>query len=647
MGQTDMLRAKQVRDVRRKKRKAWPPFSLRGVAVLLLLLILLAIGILPFVNKVQGDQIAEGVRIGPVEIGGKDMQEAERLLDTALIGYRLTFRTADAQATFAVEATDQEHAQPIAVFDKKNALQQAFSYGRESDLWSALKHRLHAVVSGVDVNLPFQFDKDALLKRLQEEFGPASVDPQDAHLKIYLGGGQTSTTVTADRPGIKVFYDEAISTAESRLETISSAPITIKIASIAPSVMAKDAEAVKDGVADAINRAPILVTAKNRSWTISPTQIAAWLDAIPVDGFGQRARLGLDVKKAEKFLTDRSAALRIEPVEGIFEMKDGKVVNFQTSTNGLALDVPSSVAIIENYVFRQPVDNGQELTQPLDLPMAIVRPKVDTATSNPYGITEVIGVGTSNFRGSPTNRRKNIATGAASLNGILILPGEEFSTLRALGPVDGEHGYLEELVIKNNKTTPEFGGGLCQIGTTTFRAALAAGLPVTERRNHSYRVPYYELDGDGTNIGPGKDATIYDPAPDFKFMNDTGNGILIQTAIKGNKLTFTFWGTLDGRKAAQGEVTVWNKKPPPEKKVIETTELKPGETKCTEKAHEGSDVTFTYTITYADGRELKKEFFSRYKPWGEVCLLGVDPNTPKATTTAAVPSADAQGAAGN
>ena len=239
------------------------------------------------------------------------------------------------------------------------------------------------------------------------------------------------------------------------------------------------------------------------------------------------------------------------------------------------------------------------------------------ASLNEMGIKEIIGIGRSDFRGSPPNRIHNIKTGAASLNGILIAPNEEFSLLKALGKIDGEHGYKPELVIKGNKTMPEFGGGLCQIGTTIFRATLASGLPILERQNHSYRVSYYEPP-------VGIDATIYYPKPDFRFLNDTGRYILIQTRIEGTELIFEFWGTKDGRVALQSEPVVYNRTAPPPAKLIETLDLPIGKKKCTERAHAGADAVFTYTITYLDGAVKTQEFKSHYRPWGEVCLIGVE-----------------------
>ncbi len=96
------------------------------------------------------------------------------------------------------------------------------------------------------------------------------------------------------------------------------------------------------------------------------------------------------------------------------------------------------------------------------------------------------------------------------------------------------------LVIKNNKTVPEYGGGVCQVSTTMFRAAVYSGLEITERKSHAYPVKYYNPQG--------FDATVYLPSPDLKFKNNTGNWILIQAKIKDNNLTFEFYGKDDGRK---------------------------------------------------------------------------------------------------
>ena len=135
----------------------------------------------------------------------------------------------------------------------------------------------------------------------------------------------------------------------------------------------------------------------------------------------------------------------------------------------------------------------------------------------------------------------------------MIKPGAEFSFITTLGPVDETTGYLPELVIKPNATVPEYGGGMCQVSTTAFRAALNAGLKITERTNHAYPVSYYNPQG--------LDATVYIPKPDLRFINNTPGYILIQTKIVGTQLFFDFYGTNDGRSVTLQGPTVLEHNP--------------------------------------------------------------------------------------
>jgi vancomycin resistance protein YoaR len=169
------------------------------------------------------------------------------------------------------------------------------------------------------------------------------------------------------------------------------------------------------------------------------------------------------------------------------------------------------------------------------------------------GIKSVLSTGTTSFAGSPKNRIKNIEVGRAKLQGQLVPPGEEFSLNKSLGPITEAAGFLPELVIKENITKPEYGGGLCQISTTLFRAAVNAGLNIVERHNHAYPVKYYGV--------PGFDATIYSPRPDLRFLNNTGSWLMIQSSISGSKLTFQIFGVSDRRNVKIDGPHVIEKKP--------------------------------------------------------------------------------------
>jgi vancomycin resistance protein YoaR len=231
--------------------------------------------------------------------------------------------------------------------------------------------------------------------------------------------------------------------------------------------------------------------------------------------------------------------------EPAMKIENGRVTEFTPPQTGKVLDrYASTMKIMESL--------GQGVSV-VELSVNASEPKESLGALNDLGITELIGRGESKFNGSPANRRWNIKVGVKKMTGIIVKPGEEFSFNKYLGPVEASTGFKPELVIKAEGTVPEFGGGLCQVSSTTFRAAMHAGLPITQRRNHSYAVQYY--------APQGTDATIYPGVIDLKFTNDTGNSILIWPYFKDdNYLVFDFYGTYDGRKVELGTPYAYDKK---------------------------------------------------------------------------------------
>lgn len=243
---------------------------------------------------------------------------------------------------------------------------------------------------------------------------------------------------------------------------------------------------------------------------------------------------------------DANSALQIasdlkQPVqEPALVIRNNRAVEFEPGQNGQAVDL---------YLLRQTILQSKESV----VPVVIAKPQKNLGDTNSLGITELVAIGESNFVGSPRNRVHNISVGASKFNGIIVAPGEEFSFNKHLGDVDAENGFLPELVIKSGGLIPEFGGGLCQVSSTTFRAAMNAGLPITARRNHSFAVQYY--------APQGTDATIYPGAVDFKFVNNLSSHVLMRTRIENAKLYFEFYGTKDMRKVAFDGPIQYEKKP--------------------------------------------------------------------------------------
>lgn len=233
-------------------------------------------------------------------------------------------------------------------------------------------------------------------------------------------------------------------------------------------------------------------------------------------------------------IEDFAAKADRDPKDARLTVKDSKIVIAVPAESGITVDLEDSLRILT-----QALQTAETTELSVQLTSTVTPAKVSEETLASLGITELIGTATTNFRGSPKNRIYNINRAIQDFDGIVIEPGATFSFVDYLGEVDGEHGYLPELVIKNNKTEPEFGGGICQVSTTVFRSALQSGLKITERRNHAYPVQYYKP--------YGMDATIYIPKPDLKFTNNTPGAILLVPTIEGTLLTFSMYGTKDGR----------------------------------------------------------------------------------------------------
>lgn len=272
---------------------------------------------------------------------------------------------------------------------------------------------------------------------------------------------------------------------------------------------------------------------------------------------------------------------------------------------GLEIDRPALAIKIEEQL--QDIMAGQtwDVPREFDIPMNRIDPSVTVPDSlADLGVNSLLGYGYSNFTGSPTNRVHNIKVGMNIFDGSMIAPGEEFSFTQNMGPIDAAHGWKAELVIKGNDTIPEFGGGLCQVSSTLFRAALFTGQEIVARQNHSYAVSYY-----ANPMGHGLDATIYDPNPDFVFKNDTPGHVLVQGYTDGTYAYFVMYGSYDERIVHMDGPYSYGYHSNGSPQITYTDSLAPGVRVLEEYAHTGFKVDWYRDVTYGDGSRLEREHF--------------------------------------
>ncbi|PIY80487.1 MAG: hypothetical protein COY80_02665, partial [Candidatus Pacebacteria bacterium CG_4_10_14_0_8_um_filter_42_14] len=297
-----------------------------------------------------------------------------------------------------------------------------------------------------------------------------------------------------------------------------------------------------------------------------------------------------------------------------------EVFSFTPPLDGTKLEAQATRVEIVNLM--QQIESGtDENTLKGNLSLERTAPKTSLAETNDLGIKENIGTGTSFYAHSIVNRIHNVAITTDKLTLHIVRPGETFSFNKTIGDISATTGYRSAYVIKNGKTELGDGGGVCQVSTTLFRAILNAGLEVTRRLPHSYRVSYYELDNK-----PGIDATVYAGDVDFRFKNDTDQHVLIYAQANSQDLAMKveLYGTSDGRSSEIVDHVTWNPKPALPTQYIPTTELPSGKLQQVDWSAPGISAKFTNIVKDKDGN-IKSEvtYTSNYRPWAAKFLQGV------------------------
>jgi len=355
-----------------------------------------------------------------------------------------------------------------------------------------------------------------------------------------------------------------------------------------------------------INKKIVLTWEEEKS-EVEKAQIINWI------GFGD----GCNLNKISGFVETFDNSIKREPREAVFKFENGKVVEFEASRDGFLIDSAKLKETLCQEISNWTESEKKEIV--VELPLILIAPKINTESVNDLGIKELLGRGTSSFRHSSTIRNFNVEKGSSIINRILVAPDETFSFLKALGEVTLDNGYKKAYVIKKGKTELDVGGGVCQVSTTFFRAILDAGLDITERHAHAYRVSYYEEDN-----RPGFDATVFIPSPDLKFINDTGHHLLIQSIYDGKnkKLIYEIYGTSDGRKVEISNYRQWDAQPAPPDVWIDDPTLSPGKVVKDENKVPGLKASFEWKVT-KNGEVLhQKTFSSAYVPWAAVYRRG-------------------------
>ena len=233
----------------------------------------------------------------------------------------------------------------------------------------------------------------------------------------------------------------------------------------------------------------------------------------------------VDEEKVRTFVSGCNA-YNTDPVEGQLLIGSDGYPYVEGGTDGITLKEEESTqavtSAIENWT-------GGEIS--VDLAVDVSRPDVSRDTLSL--VKDVLGQATTDYSASSAARAMNVQNGCALINGTLLWPGDEFSVTRAVTPFSAENGYEPAPTYEENRTVDSYGGGICQVSTTLYNAALKAEMDITARSNHTMMVGYVE---------PSKDAAIAEGSMDMCFVNNTDAPIYIEGYCSGGQITFVIFG---------------------------------------------------------------------------------------------------------
>lgn len=595
--------------------KYWQKISRHPVFVKSLIIvgaILAALILIVFsFNVSYGQRVFPKTFIGNINVGNKTLAEAKNILadsikQTGDKEVALTFQ----DKTWRIKNSDIDLS-----YDSQKSAELAWAVGRQGSLAKIIQEQFWAAFSSNQYPAVFKLDQNKLNNYLVEFAKETDRAQKDATI-----------TITEAKPAIEpeIIGRQLDLTKNSKMvlglfgELVPVSRHALIVNDIQPKITQADAQNAYQETIKILGGEVVLKTDK-KDFTLKSVDIAPWLEfnAVQANILSQNRVLAVAIKEdaLKNYLDDLAKEIDQAPRDAKFQMQNGRAMVFQTSQTGYELDREQAAKIIGEGILNH--------VPSIELLVKVTEPEVSASSAATYGIKELVAEGVTSWRGSPKNRIHNLTLGSKNISGTVVKPGEEFSTVKSIGVIDLDHGFLPELVIKNGtQVVPDIGGGLCQVSTTLFRAALNAGMKITERTNHSFRVSYYEPP-------VGMDATIYDPKPDFRFINNMKTPILIWATPTDNGLSFQIYGTKDNRQVEVTTPVTFDYIDPPAPIYTETDTMDPGAIRQVERATRGVTATFHYKVTAAKGEILQNQtFVSKYIPIPDTFLYGPGADVP-------------------
>ncbi len=260
--------------------------------------------------------------------------------------------------------------------------------------------------------------------------------------------------------------------------------------------------------------------------------------------------INVDVEKTCSAVKSRLASRSFGPLEAVVSINESGEPNWQEIRDRVYVE-PKDAEYVYNAETKTTDLVGETVGYSLDIEKMRrdyqnsnenvlvfeadeILPEITAANIQEKMFPDLLSSYTSWYNSNETNRTNNLKLAAAAINGTVVMPETQFSFNGVVGERTEEAGYMEATIYTKDGMTDGLGGGICQVSSTLYCAALFADFDIVERWNHSYTVSYVDL---------GRDATVSYGWLDFRFANNYDNPILITTSAVNGMLTIEIHGT--------------------------------------------------------------------------------------------------------
>lgn len=235
--------------------------------------------------------------------------------------------------------------------------------------------------------------------------------------------------------------------------------------------------------------------------------------------------MDVDQETMSAFLEEHCSAALVEPQDAEIVRKNGEF-EITPSVTGLGIDMEATEQALKTALLSSETDQVEITAFVTDL-----EPRI--RTEDLEQIQDELGSYTTGFSSSGWSRSTNLEVGTAKINGSVLMPGDVLSGYECMAPFTTANGYKTATAYENGRSVDSVGGGVCQIATTLYNAALYAELDIVQRQNHSMTVSY---------VDHSRDAAIAGTYKDIKIGNPYDTPIYIEGYTSGKKLTFKVYG---------------------------------------------------------------------------------------------------------